>query len=40
VTYGTPEALRTALEARIRNESATSGLSPDRYVDASSPNGS
>jgi hypothetical protein len=30
VTYGTSQALRTALEARIRDESATSGLSPDR----------
>jgi Nucleotidyl transferase AbiEii toxin, Type IV TA system len=30
VSYRTPQALRTALEARIRNESATSGISPDR----------
>jgi len=30
VTYDTPQALRTALEARIRNESAASGISPDR----------
>jgi hypothetical protein len=30
VTYGTPQALRTALEARIRNESAATGLSSDR----------
>ena len=30
MTYGTPQALRTALEARIRNESAATGLSSDR----------
>jgi hypothetical protein len=30
VSYDTPQALRTALEARIRNESAVGGLSPDR----------
>ena len=30
MTYDTPQALRTALEARILNESAASGLSPDR----------
>jgi hypothetical protein len=30
VTYDTPQALRTALEARNRNESAVTGLSPDR----------
>ncbi|HEX6389573.1 MAG TPA: nucleotidyl transferase AbiEii/AbiGii toxin family protein, partial [Solirubrobacteraceae bacterium] len=30
MSYGTPEALRTAIEARIRNESAATGLSPDR----------
>jgi hypothetical protein len=30
VTYDTPQALRTALEARIRNESAATGLSADR----------
>jgi hypothetical protein len=30
VTYDTPQALRTALESRIRNESAVTGLAPDR----------
>lgn len=30
MTYDTPQALRTALEARIRNESSAGGLSPDR----------
>jgi hypothetical protein len=30
VTYDTAEALRTALETRIRRESAATGLSPDR----------
>lgn len=30
MTYDTPQALRTALEARIRNESAATGLSADR----------
>lgn len=30
MTYANPEALRTALEARIRNEAAESGRSPDR----------
>lgn len=30
MSYDTPQALRTALEARIRNESAASATSPDR----------
>lgn len=30
MSYETPQALRTALEARIRNESAANGISPDR----------
>jgi Nucleotidyl transferase AbiEii toxin, Type IV TA system len=30
VSYATPQALRTALEARIRNESTATGLSADR----------
>ena len=30
MTYDSPQALRTALEARVRNESAASGVSPDR----------
>jgi hypothetical protein len=30
MTYETPESLRMALEARIRNESEQTGLSPDR----------
>lgn len=30
MSYDTPQALRTALEARIRNESAATRLSPDR----------
>ncbi len=30
MSYGTPQALRAALEARIRNESAATGVSPDR----------
>lgn len=30
MSYRTPEALRTALGARIRDESMTNGLSPDR----------
>jgi hypothetical protein len=30
VTYDTPQALRAALDARIRNESAATGMSPDR----------
>jgi hypothetical protein len=30
VTYDTPQALRAALEARIRNESSDTGISPDR----------
>ena len=30
MTYDTPQALRTALEARMRNESEATGLSPDR----------
>lgn len=30
MTYDTPQALRAALEARIRNESSATGTSPDR----------
>lgn len=30
MTYDSPQALRAALEARIRNESAATGMSPDR----------
>ncbi len=30
MSYGTPQALRAAIEARIRNESAATGVSPDR----------
>jgi hypothetical protein len=30
VTYDSPQALRAALEARIRNESTDTGISPDR----------
>ena len=30
MSYGTPQALRTALEARVRNESAATGVPPDR----------
>lgn len=30
MSHETPQALRTALEARIRNESAATGISPDR----------
>ena len=30
MTYDTPQALRTALEARIRKDSTSTGLSPDR----------
>jgi hypothetical protein len=30
VSHETPQALRTALEARLRNESAASVISPDR----------
>jgi hypothetical protein len=30
VTYDSPQALRAALEARIRNESTETGISPDR----------